>query len=266
VTASATAGSDSPPLLALRYREALWPLVDATVLIVGRAPDCNIVVDAPGISRRHAHIETHGGETTVQDLGSRNGVRVNGSVIAGATAITLGDRIEIGDVPLQVVRASRGDVLTRPTEALAGVEGRRERETSVTPAATNLVSELAASVTTAFAAGRVEAAAAAAQQLHDMLMTNPASPGCRDWVSTASDLLARVAVATERPEWLERLFALRLAFESPMDLNSIRALTHVARTIHAVPTAARSAYLTWLKAQPMSFTERSAVEELAGAM
>jgi Protein of unknown function (DUF3662)/FHA domain len=68
---------------------------------LGRSRDCDIVLDDSSISRRHAEIRPAGGEGwTVADLGSTNGVRVNGRAIAGAQALRSGDRIELGSTEI----------------------------------------------------------------------------------------------------------------------------------------------------------------------
>jgi hypothetical protein len=48
---------------------------------VGRAPDNDIVIDSPDVSRRHARIESGAGGIRVHDLNSTNGTRINGDPI-----------------------------------------------------------------------------------------------------------------------------------------------------------------------------------------
>ncbi len=63
---------------------------------VGRSRDCEIVLDDVGISRQHAQLRPRGGSWTIEDLGSTNGVIVNGEEIHGARGLQPGDRIELG--------------------------------------------------------------------------------------------------------------------------------------------------------------------------
>lgn len=63
---------------------------------IGRSYDCQITIFDPLISRRHAKICVYGDRAVLEDLGSRNGCRVNGSVIQGKHPLTAGDRIRIG--------------------------------------------------------------------------------------------------------------------------------------------------------------------------
>ena len=49
--------------------------------VLGRHPDCNIVLDQGAVSRQHAAISLIDGEYHVEDLNSRNGTFVNGSPV-----------------------------------------------------------------------------------------------------------------------------------------------------------------------------------------
>lgn len=68
--------------------------------VLGRSRECDIVLGDTNVSRRHAEIRAHGSGWVVEDLGSTNGVRVNGTPARGATTIKGGDRLEIGTVPV----------------------------------------------------------------------------------------------------------------------------------------------------------------------
>jgi Protein of unknown function (DUF3662)/FHA domain len=67
--------------------------------LVGRSRDCDIVLDDSNVSRRHAEISPSGGQGwLIKDLGSTNGVRVNGRAIDGPHPLESGDRVELGTV------------------------------------------------------------------------------------------------------------------------------------------------------------------------
>ena len=63
--------------------------------IVGRLPECQVVLTDASVSRRHARIQLEGDRWTVTDLGSTNGLRVNGRDVAAAE-VRDGDRVEFG--------------------------------------------------------------------------------------------------------------------------------------------------------------------------
>ncbi len=66
------------------------------VTVIGRSLDCNLTIEDPLVSRQHAKIVIDDSGETVEDMESRNGVRVNGVQIKGPTPLTDGDRLRIG--------------------------------------------------------------------------------------------------------------------------------------------------------------------------
>ncbi len=68
--------------------------------VIGRSHDCEIVLEDTGISRRHAELRPGADGWTVTDLGSTNGVRVNGRDVHGAQPLRPGDRIELGSTEI----------------------------------------------------------------------------------------------------------------------------------------------------------------------
>jgi len=69
---------------------------------VGRAPDCDLVLAGSGVSRRHAELTREGPSHAVRDLGSANGVFVNGTRVDHVT-LQQGDVIHIDDYALTFV-------------------------------------------------------------------------------------------------------------------------------------------------------------------
>jgi hypothetical protein len=88
-----------PPraLLAVEGRRLIVPPGGATI---GRSRDCEIVLEDSGISRRHAEIRPGAGGWTLEDLGSTNGVRLNGRALEGAQPLSAGDRVELGSTEI----------------------------------------------------------------------------------------------------------------------------------------------------------------------
>jgi pSer/pThr/pTyr-binding forkhead associated (FHA) protein len=67
---------------------------------IGRSPACEVTIDDPAISREHALILVEGDAAVLRDLGSRNGVRINGRRVSGDVPLSRGDRIRIGNQDL----------------------------------------------------------------------------------------------------------------------------------------------------------------------
>ena len=70
--------------------------------VIGRDPDVEIYLDAPGVSRRHASIKIEAARATVEDLGSKNGTFVGDQRVDGSRSIGDGDVITVGSVKLTV--------------------------------------------------------------------------------------------------------------------------------------------------------------------
>jgi predicted component of type VI protein secretion system len=96
---------DENPSAASRYRLRFllqeFDLPPGQTLI-GRGDDCQVTIFDPSISRRHARIFVDDHHATLEDLGSRNGCRVNGKYIKGVVELREGDRIRIGTQELVV--------------------------------------------------------------------------------------------------------------------------------------------------------------------
>lgn len=72
------------------------------VIVIGRSPECHIILDPNGVSRRHAEIRREGDAFFLVDLRSRNKTKVNNTEVVPGKDHQLqpGDRINICDVEL----------------------------------------------------------------------------------------------------------------------------------------------------------------------
>jgi pSer/pThr/pTyr-binding forkhead associated (FHA) protein len=64
--------------------------------LIGRAPDCDVTIPDPLISRRHARVLASPLGIGIEDLQSANGLYVNGQAIRGITPLHPGDVIQLG--------------------------------------------------------------------------------------------------------------------------------------------------------------------------
>jgi pSer/pThr/pTyr-binding forkhead associated (FHA) protein len=86
-------------------------------LLIGRLPECDVLLNDTLVSRMHARISVQGDSVVVEDLHSTNGVYVNGIRVGHSTVLCEGDRILIGttefslfesrDSSLMRIRAAR---------------------------------------------------------------------------------------------------------------------------------------------------------------
>ena len=177
--------------------------------VIGRSEECQLSIDDAMVSRRHALLRVTPTSVTLVDLGSRNGVNLNGTRIKQEADLSHGDRIAIGkhELSLTVVDSHSKRNTTNLARTLGAIDIRDlELESARPPEPTtgreigriigsfNTLSKLADK---AFALGRAEEAE-------------------RLLVACFSDLIAEVRKgSTCTPEQLEpfAVYALRLSTE-----------------------------------------------------
>lgn len=85
------------PTRALLVAEGRRHVIPPAGALIGRSRECDVVLSDANVSRRHAEIRpAAAGTWTIADLGSTNGVLVNGHRISGAASLRPGDRIALG--------------------------------------------------------------------------------------------------------------------------------------------------------------------------
>jgi pSer/pThr/pTyr-binding forkhead associated (FHA) protein len=77
--------------------------LDKAVILFGRHPDCDVVLTrSRKVSRKHCCVAQVDHRLVVRDLGSMNGVRINGQKISSQAEIKMGDELAVGDVRYRV--------------------------------------------------------------------------------------------------------------------------------------------------------------------
>ncbi|MFH8763688.1 FhaA domain-containing protein [Streptomyces althioticus] len=79
--------------------------ISRATLVMGRSTEADVRIDDPGVSRRHCEIRT-GTPSTIQDLGSTNGIVVDGQHTTRAT-LRDGSRIVVGSTTV-IYRQAEG--------------------------------------------------------------------------------------------------------------------------------------------------------------
>jgi pSer/pThr/pTyr-binding forkhead associated (FHA) protein len=75
--------------------------LDRPIMLVGRQAECDVQLHSGKISRRHCIIASINNQTVIRDLGSTNGIRINGErVVEGL--LHDGDEVAIGNFRYQV--------------------------------------------------------------------------------------------------------------------------------------------------------------------
>lgn len=91
------AGADEFPVLIGQtgaLQGARWPL-NCEELLIGRAPECQVVVVDRQVSRHHARVRRVEGGYLLEDLGSKNGTHINGTPVERSVLLRDGDVIQV---------------------------------------------------------------------------------------------------------------------------------------------------------------------------
>lgn len=92
-------------------------LVDKPILLFGRHEECDVNLHSKKVSRKHCVLAQVDGYLVVRDLGSTNGIRINGVRVSEGRLLP-GDELTIGNFRYQIC----GDMLGRPrAEAVTAV-------------------------------------------------------------------------------------------------------------------------------------------------
>ncbi|MFN7736362.1 MAG: SpoIIE family protein phosphatase [Pirellula sp.] len=110
--------------------------LDRPEYVMGRHPECDIVLESGAVSRQHAKAIQAPDGYLIEDLGSRNGTFVNGKLISGATKLQNGDTIRICDIELEYCEESEASGLTvsaarATTNSNLGIEFVEDEESDV---------------------------------------------------------------------------------------------------------------------------------------
>ena len=98
---------------------------------IGRDEHCEIAIPSPSVSGEHALLQYKDGGYVIEDLGSTNGVKINGLTPMGPAALYEGDDNILGEVHLKFSE----EPVSLP---VSGTDGGNRQEESFSPAMQNL--------------------------------------------------------------------------------------------------------------------------------
>lgn len=89
--------------------------IDKAIIFIGRHPDCDVVITRSRmISRKHCAIVQVDNALAIRDLGSTNGVRINGRKVQKEGRFRVGDVVTIGDIEYTVTHVKTPEPERRP--------------------------------------------------------------------------------------------------------------------------------------------------------
>ncbi len=243
-------------------------------LLVGRGTGVDIVLTGPLVSRRHAELRATEDGLVVTDLGSRNGVFVNGHQIGEPTPLSDGDTLELGDHAFVVVEGQAPD-----GEAI--VETRVLHESSRMPAGTYKRDEVSVATRRADALqllGRIAEKALALGQgqhaehvigSHLVAALSDAAAGrgvAPEVARSAAQYAVKLATATGKAAWLDFVFRLYNALGETIPLPIVDEMYTVLGRVHGLDRDLLRSYSDFLRARgpALSIPERFVLQRLEG--
>ena len=247
----------------LRYLQHDLELNEGT-FAVGRNASCQLSLDDPLVSRRHAIFELSGGGVTIEDLNSRNGVIVNGHRIETKVNLNVGDRILIGSQELTLLAARDGAgnmagggvgkmtlpkmKVSTPSSGFPPVQIESDPEPSMVRRADQfkLLSGVAEKALAMGKAGEAERLLASA--LADVIeATRAGRPLPPTLVDQAAKFSAKLATATGKGGWADYVIELYAAQKRPCPAHVIDELYNAMRKVTAVDLNRLRGYVAMLR-------------------
>jgi len=243
--------------------------------VIGRSPDCQLSLDDPLVSRRHAILAVHADAVFIEDLGSRNGVLLNGKRITAPSRVSDTDQITVGSQVMTLIgvpgpepaqRASadapRDRKSTHNAEVitLSGAENEElnaataEAQAAVLPtdnpdkriSSLALIGGLAEK---ALAMGRSdEAERILSRSLREVLIKARAREEVRaELAERAAYYASRLATATSRGLWVDYIFELYGLLGALLPAKLVDELYTVMRKVKSVDKALLTSYADKLR-------------------
>lgn len=100
-------------------------VLDRAMVVVGRHPQCDARLDSLRVSRHHCCMTNDHGEVVVRDLGSTNGIRINGQRVEMGR-LKAGDELSIAHIRYRLDNGE-GHEATMADPVSVGISRERER-------------------------------------------------------------------------------------------------------------------------------------------
>lgn len=269
----------------LRYQQHNLELPPG-VFLIGRSTECQLSLDDPLVSRKHAKLSVTDDGVTVEDLGSRNGVIVDGTKIEGPKRVGGGTRITIGSQEMVVLETAtdRAPTMTNMQAAYTTFAGQNSPLPDLSaiaqaapppaPAGDDMTKKasalklLAGVADKALAMGRAEEAERILQAVLTQILEaarsgqTPSDDACEQ----AGRYAGRLASATAKGSWVDYVIELYALQARPLPASVVDELYGAVRKVGAVNLGALRDYLAALREKSGSFgpAERFLLQRVEG--
>jgi pSer/pThr/pTyr-binding forkhead associated (FHA) protein len=245
-------------------------------IVLGRGSGADIVLSGPLVSRRHAELTDTEHGLLVTDLGSRNGVFVNGDKLNAPALLAPGDSLAIGEnsfvlveLPAPVDRqATWSDVRAPRASERVLTSAYTSDEVSVATRRADALQLLGGVVDKALALGRGgEAEHLIGTHLVAALSDAAAGRGVAPEVArSAAQYAVKLATATGKAAWLDFAFRLYNALGQTIPLPIVDEMYTVLRRVRGLDRELLRRYTDFLRdhEERLSAPERFVLRRLEG--
>ncbi len=207
-------------------------LLEDGAIHLGRGRDCDIVIDDPSVSRRHARLAWRGDRGTLFDLDSPNGVFRNGKRIVRSALVGPGDSLRLGDYELTLQALSQAPA--RDDDIIDDFSTEDDREDEVTVVA-NSVALTVAIASRLLDGGKTDDAEKSLSNSWDALSTRAHAVHPALTVLGARTGL-RMAAATKNPKWADESAMMLASVDQAPDLETLQDITKTVATVGMTST------------------------------
>jgi pSer/pThr/pTyr-binding forkhead associated (FHA) protein len=109
-----------PPSRLVALDEGPDIMLDRPIVVVGRHPACETRLDSLRVSRHHCCMTPENGEVVVRDLGSTNGIRINGQRVEMGR-LRPGDELSIAHIRYRLENGQGHEQTIAEPVSMAGV-------------------------------------------------------------------------------------------------------------------------------------------------
>jgi hypothetical protein len=221
----------------LRLLDREIALPDDGSATVGRDEDCDVSIDDPLASRRHATFRSTPGLLSVEDDASRNGVRVNDVRVEGVRTLAHGDRVEIGSHVFLVIDERRGRAGSPTTQSAVHAVTRRVAVASIPRPGRALDG-----ISRAIDRGELDVAIRSMDAILPRF-ADPSEQVSEHEVLEASKLMLVLAMTTAEARFFDRVMHLHSARQLVPDGQVIDAIQRALPRLPATSLAAIETYM-----------------------
>lgn len=264
------------PRFGLRHGAHIYKL-DRTPMTIGRSTQADLPLPNPLLSRRHAMLTLSERGFVIEDLGSRNGVFVNGEKLSGPRLLAPNDVLVLGGETLIYQRLdthelARADTVSMPvvrdSDRVTRFPSFADEDPSVATRRADAFHLLGSVVDKALALGRGdEAEHLIGTHLVAALSDAKAGRGLGpDVARTAASYALKLAVATGKPAWLDFPVRLYFALKQTMPLPIVDELYTLLRRVPGFDVRLLREYAADLRsrAEKLPPTERFVLQRIDG--